>query len=589
MSMENFRKTKIVATLGPATSSPEMIGQLIDAGVNIFRLNFSHGTHTDHQQVIEMIRMVREQKNSNVAILQDVQGPKIRIGQVENGAVTLVKGQTFCFCNETCVATAERASVSYPYLLEDIPIGATILVDDGKLEMKVTGKTEVDLVCEIVHGGVLTARKGVNFPNISLQIAAVTEKDKEDMLFGIANEVEFIAISFVQRASDVMVAKDFLSQHGAAIPIIAKIERQEAINNIEEIIDVSDGIMVARGDMGVEILTELVPVAQKKIIESCNRKATPVITATQMLDSMIHSPRPTRAEASDVANAILDGTDAVMLSNETAAGEFPIMAVKTMHNIAMTIEQQLTIRRMERRASEASAQNIAQAIGFAACQMASVLKASAIISATLGGAIARQVSRHRSNIPLIAATPHEKTWRTMNLLWGVYPLKIPRADDTDSLMRTILDEALAAGLIHQGDTVVLTAGIPAGLPGSTNMVKVETVTRVLAHGMGLGHRLVSGRALRADTAEVACAETQTGDILFVGGMTNRDYMPALQKAGGLITVEGGLTSHAAIVGMSLGIPVILGVTGELHEILTGELITLDPNQGLIFSGTPNMT
>jgi pyruvate kinase len=586
--MKEYRKTKIVATLGPATDSAEMIEALIHQGVNVFRLNFSHGTHQDHLQTLTRIREISKTKNLNVAILQDLQGPKIRIGEVEGGEVQLENGTLFAITTQACIATAERASVSYPYLMEDIEVGSRVLIDDGHMELKVESKNEHELLCRVIHGGPLRPKKGVNFPDASLQIAALSEKDKRDLDFAIEHKVDFVAVSFVQRTADVLETKDFLTSKGAYIPVIAKIERQEAINNIQAIIDIADGVMVARGDLGVEIPTEQVPLAQKKIIALCNEAGKPVITATQMLDSMINSPRPTRAEASDVANAILDGTDAVMLSNETATGKFPLEAVATMHNIALTIESEMA-KTMERNPlRQLQAQNIATAVGTAACQMAKYLHATAIITATLGGSITRQVAKHRPSMMVIAATPHEKTWREMNLLWGTYPLRITPSSDTDTLMRTILDQAIQNNLVSQGDTVIMTAGIPAGQPGSTNMIKVETVTKVLAKGMGLGNKLVSGRAILAQTAEEAMSKIQDGDIL-ITSMTTRDYMPLMDRIVGIITTEGGLTSHAAIVGMSLGIPVLLGVADAFEIIREHGQITIDPGQGLIFTGIPNIT
>ena len=581
-----LRKTKIVATLGPSTDTLEIIEQLIREGVNVFRMNFSHGTHEDHLRRLNHVREASRNLKTNVAVLQDLQGPKIRIGDVENGAAQLIPGHTFLLGTDPVVATAEKASVSYPYLLEDILVGSRVLIDDGNLELVVRDKTDSALVCEVIHGGLLKPRKGVNFPDASLQIAALSDKDRRDLEFAVQHQLDFVAVSFVQRPADIMETKDFLSSKGAYIPVIGKIERQEAINNIQAIIDVADGIMVARGDLGVEIPAEDVPLAQKQIIRHCNEVGKPVITATQMLDSMIVHPRPTRAEASDVANAILDGTDAVMLSNETAAGEYPLQAVRTMHNIALVIEAEMS--KQFRGKLPVGAQNIAASVGSAACQMAYYLNATAIISATMGGSIIRQIAKHRPPVLIVCASPHEKTLKSMNLVWGVYPVKIEPAEDTDSLMRTILDETLKNNLVSKGDTVIMTAGIPAGQPGSTNMIKVETVTKVLATGMGLGHRIVSGRAVLCHTAEEALAKIEDGDIL-IADMTSREFMPVINRVRGIITVEGGLTSHAAIVGMSLDIPVLLGV-GDAFEIIREHgQITIDPGQGLIFTGVPNIT
>lgn len=586
--MTVFRKTKIVATLGPSSDSLEMIERLILEGVNVFRLNFSHGTHAGHKQSLERIYEASDKLKMSVAIIQDLQGPKIRIGEVENGSVELVNGSTFKISTAKCIATAERASVSYPYLIEDIQVGETVLIDDGNMELKVTGKDADALVCEVVHGGILKPRKGVNFPDASLQIAALSQKDKDDLAFAIENKVDFVAVSFVQRPSDIMETKDYLAARGAFIPIIAKIERQEAINNIEAIIEVTDGVMVARGDLGVEIPPEAVPLAQKKIIKLCNTAGKPVITATQMLDSMVSRPRPTRAEASDVANAILDGTDAVMLSNETAAGEFPIQAVQTMHRIALAIEEQMKQNFHSRHLDKVSVKNIAASVGIAACSMAHGLNANAIISATMGGSIIRHISKHRPPVMIIAATPHEPTLKRLNLIWGVRPIRIVASDDTDGLMRTILDEALNNNLVSKGDTVIMTAGIPAGQPGSTNMIKVETVTKVLASGMGLGQNIGSGRAVLCQNADEALRTIEDGDIL-ITHMTSREYMPIIDRVRAIVCVDGGLTSHAAIVGMSLNIPVLLGVSQAFEVIRNDGQITVDPNQGLIFTGVPNIT
>lgn len=586
--MTRFRKTKIVATLGPSTDSLEIIEELIQTGVNVFRMNFSHGTHEDHLKRLNFVRQASEKLQVNVAVLQDLQGPKIRVGDVENGAVKLENGSSFKIVTEACVANAERASVSYPYLMEDIEVGSRVLIDDGNMELKVKDKDDEGLICEVIHGGELKPRKGVNFPDAQMQISALSEKDKHDINFAVEHQLDFVAVSFVQRPSDVMETKDCLSAQGAYIPVIAKIERQEAINNIDAIIDIADGIMVARGDLGVEIPAEAVPLAQKNIIAACNRTGKPVITATQMLDSMVNKPRPTRAEASDVANAILDGTDAVMLSNETAAGNFPLQAVQTMHNIALSIEAEMVDRFTQISHERNSIHNIAESVATSACQMAHHLHATAIIAATMGGSIVRKIAKHRPPVIVIAATPSESTLKRLNLVWGVFPVKIKSADDTDELMRTILDQSLESQMVHKGDTVILTAGIPAGQPGSTNMIKVETVTKVLASGMGLGHKTVSGRAVVCKSSEEALAKVRDGDIL-VSSMTTRDYMPVINRVRAIITTEGGLTSHAAIVGMSLNIPVLLGVDDAFEIIREGGQITVDPNQGLIFTGVPNLT
>lgn len=582
------RRTKIVATLGPATSEKEMIKKLIEQGVNVFRLNFSHGTHEAHQEIINRIKELRKQLNVPVAILQDVQGPAIRIGDVEGGKATIETGSTFKIFKDTCLASSVQASVSYPYLIEDVPVGAKILFDDGKIDMDVIDKTEDALVCKVVFGGVISPRKSVVFPDIALRINALTEKDYKDIKFGSTQDVDFLAVSFVQRASDILEAKDYLEKCSVKTPVIAKIETREALNNIESIIAVTDGVMVARGDLGVSIPPEEVPLAQKQIISLCNRAGKPVITATQMLDSMVNNPRPTRAEASDVANAIVDGTDAVMLSDETAVGKHPLKAISTMHNIALAVEKDLSNLLDRRRQGRGTAQSISQAIALSSCQMADSLSARAIVTATESGKTARQVSRHRPNVQIIAATAKEKTRITLNLLWGVYPLLIPQTNNTDELMKTILDLSLENQLVSNGDTLIMIAGSPVGQAGTTNTIKVETVTQIIGKTIGIGHKVVSSRAIIARNAQEACEKVEVGDILVVR-QTDRDFMPALEKAAAIITEIGGLTSHAAIVAMSLGIPVMLGLPEALTLIEDQQQITVDPIQDLVFSGTPNMT
>ncbi len=576
------RRTKIVATIGPACSSKEMIKTLINAGVNVFRLNFSHGTHEVHIESIKNIREVAKELNSIVAILQDVQGPKIRIGEVENGEAVLNDGDTFFLTNKPVLANSQIASVTYEKLLEDIKVGSTVLIDDGKMEILVVGVDEEKLTCIVQVGGIIRPHKGVNFPGVSLGISCITEKDKEDMLLGLKQRVDFIALSFVQRAEDIMQAKDFLSQYNAKIPIVAKIESQSAIDNLEGILAVSDAVMVARGDLGVELPTEDIPLLQKKIIKMCNTFGVPVITATQMLDSMVSNPRPTRAETTDVANAIFDGTDAVMLSNETAVGKYPKEVVMMMAKIAQKADEEL-MKNFSLNYTGLQLYTISGSVSMAATYIAQTLNAAAIITATFSGSSAKKIARYRSPALVIAATPEPSTLRQMALVWGVKPVLVPPVYDTDTMIKNVLDISTRDGYIKDGDIAVITTGAPIGVAGTTNIIKVEVVSTILANGTGLGKMIAHGNAVFANTADEAISRVSKGDIL-VTNMTDIDFIPAIERCGALITEEGGLTSHAAIVAMSLGIPLILGVNGIFDKIKEGDMITVDPRRGLVFAG-----
>ncbi|MEK7431558.1 MAG: pyruvate kinase [Cyanobacteriota bacterium] len=588
--MNNQRRTKIVATVGPACSSKEMLTSLVNAGVNVFRLNFSHGKHETHVEVIKNIREVAKELDKVIGILQDIQGPKIRIGEVEKNtfdgkeieAVYLNEGQTYSLTSEPLVANNDIAYISYKFLVEDVAIGAVVLIDDGLIELQVTGKADKTLVCKVKVGGYIKPHKGVNFPNTALKISCVTEKDKEDMILGVKQRVDFIAASFVQRASDIMEIKDFLSKLNSRIPVIAKIENQAAIDNLEDIISVADAVMVARGDMGVELPTEDIPLLQKRIIKLCNLVGLPVITATQMLDSMVNNPRPTRAETTDVANAIFDGTDAVMLSNETAVGKYPIEVVNTMAKIAQKADEEL----MKRFALNYMAHHlytISGSISMAATYIAQSINAAAIVTATFSGSSAKKIARFRTPCKIIAATPEPAILRQLSLVWGVTPILVPPASDTDSMIKIVLDCSVEAKLVADGDIVVITTGAPIGIAGTTNIIKVEVVTTILAQGMGLGKTIASGRVVFAINSDEAINKIQKGDIL-VTSMTDKDYIPAIRECSALITEEGGLTSHAAIVAMSLGIPVILGVSSASQNLKENSIVTVDPRRGLVFAG-----
>ncbi len=580
---DSLRRTKIVATIGPATSSPEMLKAIIEAGATTLRLNFSHGTHADHQRSIRLIRQTAFELNQPVAILQDLQGPKIRLGKFDNGSIVLAKGDRFTLTNRPVVGTQEISCVTYDYLAEEVPVGAKILLDDGRVEMLVEeiNRDKGDLHCRITVPGKLSNNKGVNFPGVYLSIKAMTDKDREDLMFGLDQGVDWVALSFVRNPQDMIEIKELISSTGKQVPVIAKIEKHEAIEQMEAVLALCDGVMVARGDLGVELPAEDVPVLQKRLIATANRLGIPIITATQMLDSMVSNPRPTRAEVSDVANAILDGTDAVMLSNETAVGSFPVEAVATMARIAERMEQE-EAQHLNLRSVKDARRSIPNAISQAVGQIAEQLGAAAIMTLTQTGATARNVSKFRPNTPILAVTPHVNVARQLQMVWGVKPLLVLGLPSTGQTFQAAINVAQELKLLSEGDLVVMTAGTLQGISGSTDLIKVEVVTAVLGHGIGLGQGLVSGRARVANTG-MDVSNFNSGDIL-VAPRTSADFVEAIRKAAGIITEEESLTSHAAVIGLRLGVPVIVGVKQATQVIRDGAIITLDLQRGLIYSG-----
>ena len=580
---DSQRRTKIVATIGPATSSPEMLKAIIEAGATTLRLNFSHGTHADHQRSIRLIRQTAFELNRPVAILQDLQGPKIRLGRFETGSIILAKGDRFTLTNRPIEGTQEISCVTYDYLADEVPVGSNILLDDGKVEMVVEeiNHEKGDLHCRVTVPGKLSNNKGVNFPGVYLSIKAMTDKDREDLMFGLDQGVDWVALSFVRNPQDIIEIKELISSAGKNVPVIAKIEKHEAIEQMEAVLSLCDGVMVARGDLGVELPAEDVPVLQKRLIATANRLGIPIITATQMLDSMVSNPRPTRAEVSDVANAILDGTDAVMLSNETAVGSFAVEAVATMARIAERIEQE-EILNANSRLSRDNRRSIPNAISQAVGQIAESLGAAAIMTLTQTGATARNVSKFRPKTPILAITPHVNVARQLQMVWGVKPLLVLELPSTGQTFQAAINVAQEKNLLTEGDLVVMTAGTLQGVSGSTDLIKVEIVTAILGQGIGLGQGSVSGRARVVHNAMDASNFTP-GDIL-VASRTGVDFVEAIRKAGGIITEEESLTSHAAVIGLRLGVPVIVGVKEATQVIKDGAILTLDMQRGLIYSG-----
>ncbi|AFY65568.1 pyruvate kinase [Geitlerinema sp. PCC 7407] len=574
------RRTKIVATIGPATSSPEVLRAIIEAGATTLRLNFSHGTHEDHQRNIRLIRQISFELNQPVGILQDLQGPKIRLGRFEKGSIVLAKGDSFILTSRAVVGTQTISSVTYEPLADEVPEGAMILLDDGRVEMRVEKVDRVnrDLHCRVVVGGTLSNNKGVNFPGVYLSIKALTDKDRTDLIFGLDQGVDWVALSFVRNPQDVLEIKELISNAGKNVPVIAKIEKHEAIEQMEAILSLCDGVMVARGDLGVELPAEDVPILQKRLIATANRLGIPIITATQMLDSMVNNPRATRAEISDVANAILDGTDAVMLSNETAVGNFPIEAVQTMARIAERIEQEEDTRSP----IESTGRSIPNAISQAVGRIAEQLRSAAIMTLTKTGATARNVSKFRPKTPILAVTPHVDVARQLQLVWGVKPLLVLDLPSAGQTFQAALNVAQEKNLLREGDLVVMTAGTLQGVSGSTDLIKVEVVTAILGRGTGIGQGSVSGRARVIQTA-LEAGQFNPGEIL-VAPQTSADFIEAIRKASGIITEDDSLTSHAAVIGLRLGVPVIVGVKNATQLIQDGAILTLDMQRGLVYSG-----
>ncbi len=477
-----MRKTKIVCTIGPASESVEKLVQLIEAGMNVARLNFSHGSHEEHAVRIQNIREAAKQANKTVAILLDTKGPEIRTHDFENGQAELKAGAEVVISTKQVLGTVEKFSVSYEGLYDDVEAGSRILIDDGLIELEVLEKVSSEIRTKVLNSGVVKNKKGVNVPNVSIQLPGITEKDVQDIIFGIEQDVDFIAASFVRKASDVLEIRELVEEHGAThIQIISKIENQEGIDNIDSILEVSNGLMVARGDMGVEIPPEEVPLVQKCLIQKCNILGKPVITATQMLDSMQRNPRPTRAEASDVANAIFDGTDAIMLSGETAAGLYPVESVNMMATIASRVERSLQYQDAFRKHLKETKPTVTDAISQSVAHTAIALDVAAIVTPTESGYTAKMVAKYRPKSPIVAVTFDERVCRKLALIWGVQAyLAKEQVNSTDELLEIAIQTGIETGTINSGDTVVITAGVPVGEAGTTNLMKIHAVGKSLA-------------------------------------------------------------------------------------------------------------
>ncbi|MBF9294838.1 pyruvate kinase, partial [Staphylococcus epidermidis] len=552
-----MRKTKIVCTIGPASESEEMLEKLMNAGMNVARLNFSHGSHEEHKARIDTIRKVAKRLNKTIGLLLDTKGPEIRTHNMKDGLIVLEKGKEVIVSMNEVEGTPEKFSVTYENLINDVNIGSYILLDDGLVELQVKeiNKDKGEVKCDILNTGELKNKKGVNLPGVKVNLPGITDKDADDIRFGIKENVDFIAASFVRRPSDVLDIRQILEEEKAEITIFPKIENQEGIDNIEEILEVSDGLMVARGDMGVEIPPESVPMVQKDLIRKCNKLGKPVITATQMLDSMQRNPRATRAEASDVANAIYDGTDAVMLSGETAAGQYPEEAVKTMRNIAVSAEAAQDYKKLLSDRTKLVETSLVNAIGVSVAHTALNLNVKAIVAATESGSTARTISKYRPHSDIIAVTPSEKTARQCAIVWGVNPVVKEGRKTTDALLNNAVATAVETGRVSNGDLIIITAGVPTGEKGTTNMMKIHLVGDEIAKGQGVGRGSVVGHAIVADSASDLEGK-DLSDKVIITNSVDETLVPYVEKAIGLITEENGITSPSAIIGLEKGIPTV---------------------------------
>ncbi|MGV3041326.1 pyruvate kinase [Staphylococcus rostri] len=585
-----MKKTKIVCTIGPASESEEMLEKLMMAGMNVARLNFSHGSHEEHAARIATIRKVATKLNKNIGILLDTKGPEIRTHDMKNGLIMLQKGSDVTVSMTEVEGTEDKFSVTYPQLIDDIEIGSYILLDDGlvELEVKAIDKAAGEVHCKVLNTGELKNKKGVNLPGVSVNLPGITEKDAADIRFGIEQGVDFIAASFVRRASDVLEIRRILEdEKNDNITIIPKIENQEGIDNIDEILEVSDGLMIARGDMGVEIPPEAVPVVQKDLIRKCNKLGKPVITATQMLDSMQRNPRATRAEASDVANAIYDGTDAVMLSGETAAGAYPEEAVIAMNNIALAAEQAQDYKKLLSDRTKLVETSLVNAIGVSTAHTALNLNVKAIVAATESGNTARTISKYRPKSDIIAVTPKATTARQCTLIWGVYPVIREGIYSTDELLNNAVATAVDTGRVVNGDLIIITAGVPTGETGTTNLMKLHLIGEDVASGQGIGRTSAVGRTVVVQDAKELAGKNLEG-VVIVTPSVDDAMVPYLDKAVALVTEEGGLTSPSAIIGLEKGIPTVVGVENVTSAIPDGILVTVDAAQGKVFEGYANV-
>lgn len=579
-----MNRVKIICTIGPASREVDVLRELVIMGMNVARLNMSHGTHEYHSGTIERVRSISEQLQMPVAIMADLQGPKLRVGQMQEGGVLLEDGASLVLTTEDIIGEPGRVPVQYEDLPNVVNPGERILLDDGLIELRITETSAHEIYTQVVVGGVLHDKKGMNLPDGSPDIPALTEKDLDDIRFALEHQVDWIALSFVRTSDEVLELKALIkhqSAFGRTTPVIAKIEKPEAIENIDAIIEASDAVMIARGDLGIETSPETVPMVQKSVIAKCHRAAKPVVTATQMLDSMIRNPRPTRAEAADVANAVLDGSDAIMLSGETAAGNFPIQTVRTMARIAEETERVMAENPLRYKLDEPNVFTLSGAICHAAMRTAEEVNAKAIVAPTVSGATAKLITAFRPKVPVVAVTPSPMVQRQLCLYWGIHPLLTRRLSNTDEVVTDAIEVARRSGFVGEGDTVVLTAGVVGSVRSATNLMMVRSIEHVLARGIGLGQREVAGRLRRLEP-RIGDEKREAGpqDILFADTI-DRSCIRLLQRAGGVITREGDLDSPAAMAAVELGIPAIIGIADDFDKLVDGAMVIIDTTSGQI--------
>lgn len=576
-----MRKTKIVCTLGPSTDREGVLREMIRAGMNVARFNFSHGTHAEHKARLDALKALREELDAPVAAMLDTKGPEVRLKDFAGGRVHLTAGQEFTLTTVQVEGDAHRCSITYGELPGDVKAGDTILLDDGLVRLTVLETSEMEIRCRVENDGDMKNHKGVNVPGVRLNMPYMSQQDRDDLLFGAEQGFDYVAASFVRSAADVRELRHVLDKAGSRMRIIAKIENQEGVSNLPEILDAADGIMVARGDMGVEIDFAEIPLIQKNMIARCVACGKPVITATQMLDSMMENPRPTRAEITDVANAIYDGTSAIMLSGETAAGRYPVESVKTMDAIARRTESDINhVKRMTQMAGGRNRLSVAAATAHAACTTAQEIGADAILTVSQRGTTARLVSRFHPGTPIIACLLDQQVRRQMALYWGVEPIMMPYASSTDELVDFAVQAAAQAGVVHEGDLVVVTAGVPVGVAGTTNMIRIQQVGGALVNAVGIGEKKASGPLCICRSTDEVAEKFQPGDVLVVPYTTN-ELLPYIRQAAAVITEEASVECHTATIGLALDKPVIVGAAGAVQRLTDGTMVTVDCARGLV--------
>ncbi|MDD6659426.1 MAG: pyruvate kinase [Eubacteriales bacterium] len=584
-----MKKTKIICTLGPATDNPQTLEKMIEAGMDVARFNFSHGAYEDHEKRLKEVLAVREKLNAPVATLLDTKGPEVRLGDFENpDGVTINHGDKFTLTTKKCMGNEKKSYVNYEGLPNDVKPGTVILINDGIISMKVDSVKGTDIHCTVIDGGLLTNHKGVNVPGVDLNMPYLSERDMNDLKFGAAHDFDFIAASFVRSATDVTILRNFVEAIGwKDVKIISKIENTQGVDNIDDIIAASDGIMVARGDMGVEIDFQRIPAIQKMIIRKVYDAGKIVVTATQMLESMITNPRPTRAEANDVANAIFDGTDAIMLSGETANGAFPTEAVQIMAKIAETTENSMDYSRNLKNNFNGMHKNMTNAISYAACTTAAELNTSCIATVTKTGLTAKMIAKYKPVCPIAASSSSERVWRQLNLVWGCKPVLEKEIADNNKVFDLALSTAVKSGLAQNGDTVVIAIGVPVGVSGSTNTLRIDIVGNVICKGTGIGGRCVSGKAAVIKYSGEAEKKFKTGDILVTKKVDN-SVLPYIKRASALVIgpVEKSQYENAELISNILEIPVIMCEINVTDLIKHETLITVDAKKGFIYFGMP---